>query len=152
MAKVYLTKERLAELKKELVDLKSTARKDIADRLKQAKELGDLSENSEFISAREDQVLLEHRIGQLEEMIREASIIQKPKDNDLIKMGSTIKVQKGTREFTYTIVGPEDSSPTKGMISNVSPLGRAFLGRKAGGLVKVQTPGGPAEYKILNIE
>lgn len=152
MARVYLTKERLAELKKELVDLKSRARKEIAERLKQAKEMGDLSENSEFLNAREDQVLLEHRIGQLEEITREAALIHKPKDSQIIKIGSTIKVQKGDRIFTYTIVGPQDSRPDKGLISNESPLGRAFLGKKVGEAVKVQTPVGSADYKISKIE
>ncbi|MFA5083916.1 MAG: transcription elongation factor GreA [Candidatus Paceibacterota bacterium] len=152
MTRVFLTKERLAELKKELADLKTNARREIAERLKQAKEMGDLSENSEFISAREDQVLLEHRIGQLEEMTREAALIHKPNQNEVIKIGSTIKVQKGNRFFTYTIVGPEDSKPNKGLISNESPLGKAFLGKKSDDLVKAQTPVGLAEYRIIKIE
>lgn len=152
MTRVYLTKERLAELKKELADLKTDARKEISERLKQAKEMGDLSENSEFISAREDQVLLERRIGQLDEMIREAALIHKPNQSQIIKIGSTVKIQKGNRFFTYTIVGPEDSRPNKGLISNESPLGRAFLGKKLDDTVKVQTPIGLAEYRIIKIE
>lgn len=152
MTKVYLTKERLAEFKKELADLKTRARREIAERLKQAKELGDLSENSEFLSAKENQVLLEHRISKLEDLTREAAIIYKPKDGQTIKIGSTIKVQKGDRVFDYTIVGPEDSQPGKGLISNESPLGKAFLEKKAGETVKVQTPVGLTEYKIIKIE
>ncbi|MDP3052814.1 MAG: transcription elongation factor GreA [bacterium] len=151
MTRVYLTRERLVELKNELVDLKTNARKEISERLKQAKEMGDLSENSEFTSAREDQVLLEHRIGQLEEMIREAALIHKPSQSDTVKIGSTIKVQKGNQFFTYTIVGPEDSKPGKGLISNESPLGKAFLGKKSDDIVKAQTPVGLAEYKIIKI-
>ncbi len=152
MARVYLTKERLVELKKELSDLKTDARKEIAERLKQAKEMGDLSESSEFASAREDQVLLEHRIGQLEEMIREAALIHKPNQSQLIKIGSAIKVQKGNRFFTYTIVGPQDSKPNQGLISYESPLGKAFLGKKLDDTVKVQTPSGMSEYIIIKIE
>ena len=152
MTKVYLTKERLAELKKELADLKTRARKEIAERLKQAKEMGDLSENSEFSSAKEAQTLIEYRISQLEDLTREAAIIHKPKDGQTIKIGSAIKVQKGNRFFNYTIVGPEDSQPGKGLISNESPLGKAFLEKKAGETVKVQTPVGLAEYKIIKIE
>ncbi len=152
MARVYLTKERLVELKKELADLKTGARKEIAERLKQAKEMGDLSENSEFISAREDQVLLERRVGQLEEIIREAALIHKPNQSQVVKIGSTIKVQKGSQFFIYTIVGPEDSKPNKGLISNESPLGRAFLGKKSDDVVKAQTPVGLAEYRIIKIE
>jgi len=152
MARVFLTKERLAELKAELTDLKTRARKEIAERLKQAKEMGDLSENSEFISAREDQVLLEHRINQLEELVREAALIHKSKDNEIVKIGSTIKVQRGNHFFTYTIVGPQDSQPNKGLISNESPLGKAFLGKKVGEKAKTQTPTGPAEFEIIKIE
>lgn len=152
MAKAYLTKERLVEIKKELADLKTRSRKEIAERLKQAKEMGDLSENSEFINAREDQVLLEHRINQLEELTREASLIHKPKDSLVVKIGSTLKAQKGSRDFIYTIVGPEDSQPDKGLISNESPLGRAFLGKKTGDSVEISVPGGKAKYKIIKIE
>ncbi len=152
MTRVYLTKERLAELKKELSDLKTVARKEISERLKQAKEMGDLSENSEFSSAREDQVLLERRIGQLEEMIREAALIHKPNQSQIVKIGSTIKIQKGSQFFTYTIVGPEDSKPGKGLISNESPLGRAFLGKKTGDSIEISVPGGKVKYKIIKIE
>ena len=152
MTNVYLTKERLAELKKELGDLKTIARREIAERLKQAKELGDLSENSEFTSAKEAQLLTEYRIGQLEDLIREAAIINKPRNSRTIEIGSTIKVQKGNQVFDYTIVGPQDSQPGKGKISNESPLGKAFLGKKSGETVKAQTPVGLTEYKIIKIE
>lgn len=152
MTKVYLTKERLAELKKELAELKTNTRREITERLKQAKELGDLSENSEFFSAREAQVLLEHRISQLDDLIRQATIIHKPKDSQVIEIGSAIKVQKNDRVFDYEIVGPQDSQPNKGLISNESPLGKAFLGKKVGEIVKVKTPVGLIEYKIIKIE
>lgn len=152
MAKIYLTKERLAEIKKELADLKTRARREIAERLRQAKELGDLSENSEFVSAREEQLFLESRINQLEDLIRSAVIIHKSKGSQVVKIGSMIKVQKNHQIFTYTIVGSEDARPGKGMISNASPLGKAFLRKKVGEAVKVATPIGPAEYKILEIE
>jgi len=152
MTRVYLTKERLAELKNELADLKTRARKEIAERLKQAKEMGDLSENSEFVSAREDQVLLERRVGQLEDMVREAALIHKSGQSQVIKIGSTIKVQRGNRFFTYTIVGPQDSKPNQGLISYESPLGKAFLGKKADETVKAETPSGSVEYVIIKIE
>jgi len=152
MTRVYLTKERLAELKNELADLKTRARKEIAERLEQAKEMGDLSENSEFVSAREDQVLLERRVGQLEDMVREAALIHKSGQSQVIKIGSTIKVQRGNRFFTYTIVGPQDSKPNQGLISYESPLGKAFLGKKADETVKAETPSGSVEYVIIKIE
>jgi len=148
----YLTKERLAELKKELADLKSRVRKEIAEHLKHAKELGDLSENSEFLSAREEKLLLENRISQLEELTRGAVLIHKPKGSQIIKIGSTLKVQKDSRIFTYIIVGSQDSQPGKGLISDKSPLGKAFLGKKPGEVIKVETPAGPIKYKILKIE
>jgi transcription elongation factor GreA len=152
MEKVYLTKERLAELKKELTDLKTRARREIAERLKHAKELGDLSENSEFSSAREDQRLLESRIGQLEDLICQATIIHKPKNSRMVKVGSTIKVKKNNQTLVYTIVGSEDAQPMKGLISNESPLGKGFLGRKVGDVTKIETPVGSAQYKIIEIE
>lgn len=152
MAKNYLTRKRLAELKKELIDLKTRARQEVAERLKQAKELGDLSENSEFASARDEQQLLENRINQLEDLIRSAVIIHKSKGSQVVKIGSTLKVQKNSQIFVYTIVGSEDAQPEKGLISNESPLGKAFLGKKVGEVVKVATPVGLAEYKIIKIE
>lgn len=155
MERVYLTKERLVEIKKELADLKTRARREIAERLKQAKELGDLSENSEFINTREEQSLLENRINQLEDLIRSAAVIRKPKTSQTVKIGSTIKVikvQKNHQISTYTIVGSEDARPDKGLISNESPLGRAFLGKKVGEVVKAATPIGPSQYKIIEIE
>jgi len=152
MAQNYLTKERLEDLKKELDDLKTRARREIAERLKQAKELGDLSENSEFVSAREDQRLLENRINQLEDLVRNAILIHKTEKSQTVRIGSTIKVQKNHQVFAYTIVGSEDAQPAKGLISNESPLGRAFLGKKIGDLVKAATPAGPTEYKIVEIE
>lgn len=148
----YLTKERRAELKKELADLKSRGRKEIAEHLKQAKELGDLSENSEFLSCREEQLLLEKRISQLEELIRGTVLIRRPKDSRTVKIGSRLKVQKDNQIFTYILVGSEDSQPAKGLISNRSPLGKAFLGKKIGDVVKVETPAGQIEYKILEIK
>jgi transcription elongation factor GreA len=152
MQKTFLTKEKLVELKRELVDLQTGARREIAERLKQAKELGDLSENSEFASAREEQRLLESRIDQLEDLVRNAAVIRKPQNIQTVKIGSTLKVQKNSQIFVYTIVGSEDARPEKGLISNESPLGRAFLGKKVGEVVKVETPSGHTQYKIIEIE
>jgi transcription elongation factor GreA len=152
MTQNYLTKERLTELKKELTGLKTRVRQEIAERLKHAKEMGDLSENSEFTSAKEDQRWLENRVNQLEDLIRNATLIHKPLKSQTVKIGSTIKAQKKNQIFVYTIVGSEDAQPTKGLISNQSPLGRAFLGKKIGDIIKAETPIGHAEYKILEIE
>lgn len=149
---VYLTKERLEELQKELADLKSAGRQEIAERLKRAKELGDLSENSEYFEARESQERLELRIGDLEELIKNAVIIKKITGSLTVKVGSTIKVQKDGKIFTYMIVGSNESQPEKGFISNESPLGRGFLGHKVGDSILVKTPAGTQHYKIIAIE
>lgn len=149
---IYLTKERLEELRKELADLKLTGRQEIAERLKRAKELGDLSENSEYFEARESQERLELRIGDLEELIKNAVIIKKVTGSSTVKVGSTVKVQKNSAFFTYTIVGSNESQPEKGFISNESPLGHGFLGHKVGDSVSIKTLAGAQHYKIIAIE
>ena len=150
--KQYLTKERLEELKEELVDLRSRRRIEVGERLKRAKELGDLSENSEYFEAREEQGQVESRIGELEEMIKNAEIIEKSSSTNSVSIGSTVVVQKtGGPEMKLTIVGSNETKPEAGLISNESPLGSAFLGKKVGDIVIVKTPGGQAEYKILSI-
>lgn len=152
LEQVYLTKERLEELKKELVDLKTVGRQEIAERLKRAKELGDLSENSEYFEAREAQNQLEARIADLEELVKNPVLIKKVAGSSTIKVGSTFKAQKNSSIFSFTIVGSNESQPEKGLISNESPLGRAFLGKKVGDAVEVQTPGGLQKYKVIEIQ
>ena len=155
MNKVYLSKERLEELKEELADLKSRGRQEIAERLKRAKELGDLSENSEYMEARESQTRLEIRIAELEESVRNAEIIQKPGKGEVVKIGSTVRVEKcddNEKIFVYNIVGSNEAQPEKGLISNESPLGGSLLGKKVGDMVIVNTRKGEARYKILAIE
>lgn len=147
----YLTQERLEELKAELDNLKNTRRAEVADRLKRAKELGDLSENSEYIEAREEQAHVEARIFELEEMVKNARVIQRPVNADKVQMGSIVEVERGGNNFKFTIVGSNEARPEAGLISNESPLGRAFFGRKAGEEVKVKTPAGEAAYKIVKI-
>ena len=148
----YLTKDRFAELQEELKRLKTEGRKAVAERLKKAKEYGDLSENSEYAEAKEEQDRLERRIFELEEMLKNVSIIQKPTvKSDEVTVGATIKVSKDGKEFTYQIVGSNETQPEAGRISNESPLGRAFLGKKAGDIAKITTPKGEVEYKIVAI-
>jgi len=148
----YLTKDRFAELQEELKRLKTEGRKAVAERLKKAKEYGDLSENSEYAEAKEEQDRLERRIFELEEMLKNVSIIQKPTGkSDEVTVGATIKVSKDGKEFTYQIVGSNETQPEAGKISNESPLGRAFLGKKAGDIAKITTPKGEVEYKIVAI-
>ena len=154
MDKQYLTKERLEELKEELADLKTRRPIEVGDRLKKAKELGDLSENSEYFEAREEQAQVETRIGELEDMVKSAEIIAKDHSLNLVSIGATIEVEKGQdgQRRKFTIVGSNETKPEAGFISNESPLGTAFLGKKVGDKVAVTAPGGKSEYTILNIE
>lgn len=151
MDKQYLTKERLEELKKELEDLKVRRRIEIGERLKKAKELGDLSENSEYFEAREEQAQVETLIGELEDMIKNAEIIEKPTTMGIVSIGSTVEVEKNSQRQKFTIVGSNEAKPEQGFISNESPLGSAFLNRKIGEKVMILTPKGKVEYQIMAI-
>jgi transcription elongation factor GreA len=148
----YLTPERLEELKTELSELKNKKRIEVAERLKRAKELGDLSENSEYFEAREEQALVEARILELEEMVKNASVIKKAASTETVQMGSTVEIAKDGQTFKFTIVGSNEARPEAGLLSNESPLGKAFVGKRVGAEVKVKTPTGEVAYKILHIE
>jgi len=152
MNKHYLTKEGFKELETELEQLKKEARVEIAERLKRAKEYGDLSENSEYSDAKEAQSKLESRIFELEEIIRNAVLIKKNNQKNIVGIGSTVEAQKGIKTFKYTIVGSREARPEANLISNESPLGMAFLGKKVGDIVEIYTPSGKAKYKIVKIE
>ena len=150
--KHYITKEGFEDLKLELERLKKDARAEIAERLKRAKEYGDLSENSEYIDAKDSQAKLESRIFELEEAVRNAALIKKAKGKTMVSIGSTIEVQKNGKALKYTIVGSEEADPLRNLISNESPLGRAFLDKRVGDVLEVQIPVGKNKYKILSIE
>lgn len=152
MDQYYLTQERLEELKVELNHFKTVKRAEVAERLKRAKEMGDLSENSEYFEAREEQSGVESRIFELEEMIKNASVIEKPVSNNAVHIGSTIEVSKDGVKQKFTIVGSNEARPEAGLISNESPLGREFLGKSEGAVVKVRTPKGEVSYKIVKVE
>src|SRR3989344_9301210 len=114
----YLTPERLEELKAELNELKTSKRAEVADRLKRAKELEDLSENSEYIEAREEQAHIESRIYEVEEMIKNASVIKHPASKDKVQMGSTIEVSRDGQAMKFTIVGSNEARPEARLILN----------------------------------
>lgn len=152
MDKYYLTKERFEELKKELEMLRSEKRREVAERLKQAKEFGDLSENSEYSEAREEQGRVENRIFELEDILKKAVIIKTGEAGDRVVIGSIVSVKKDGQVFRYRIVGSNEAKPEDSKISNESPLGRAFLDKKVGESVQVATPGGSVAYQILKIE
>ena len=149
-----MSKEKVDELKNRLKELQTTKRFEIAERLKRAKEHGDLSENFEYAQAKEDQDKLEREIFDLEILLKNARIITKPKSKNVVNVGLTVTVkQKGKGEMTYTIVGSQDADPNQNKISNLSPIGRALLGKKTGDTVKVKTPKGTeVEYEVTGIE
>jgi len=154
MAEQFLSREKVEELKKHLKELQTTKRFEIAERLKRAKEHGDLSENFEYAQAKEDQDKLEREIFDLELLLKNARVITKPKSKHIASVGLAVTVRpKGKDEVTYTIVGSQDADPTQNKISNISPIGKAFLGKKVGDVVKVKTPKGvEIEYEVVNIE
>jgi len=149
----YITKEGLQKLIDELEELKTVRRKEVIERIRTAKELGDLSENAEYADAKEEQSFIEGRILELENFIRKAEIIDSS-NSEMVMLGNTIEVEcegeKNKRQ--YTIVGSNEASPLEGKISNESPLGRAFLGKKLGEAVEVTIPKGTIKCTIINIK
>lgn len=148
----YLSQEGIEILKKELHELKTKKRQEIAKRLQEAKDLGDLSENAEYFEAKEAQSLNENRIGELEDLLKNAVVIKTPSAEDIVGIGSTVEVKLGDNTDVFKIVGSAEAKPQDGKISNESPLGRAFLNKKIGEEVDVKTPGGIVKYKIMKIE
>lgn len=148
----YLTAKKLEELKAELEQYRTVRRLEVADRLKRAKELGDLSENSEYFEAREEQQFVESHIFELEDIIKNASVIKMTTGTKTIQIGTSFEVDKAGKKTRFTIVGAGEVKPEAGLISNESPLGQAFLGKKNGDTVKIKTPAGDTVYKILGIE
>lgn len=149
----FITQEGLEKLKKELHELKTTTRQEIARRIQEAKELGDLSENAEYVAAKEAQSLNDRRILELEKVIKEATTIKKEEGIvGIVQIGSTIVVENNKTTKQLTIVGSNEADPTQGKISNESPLGKAFLGHKTGDEVEIKVPSGVTKYKILEIK
>ena len=148
----YLTKEKFEELGLELERLKTEGRKEITESLKIAKELGDLSENSQYIEARDEQQRVERRISEIEQMLKEAEIITKrPKKRDVVEVGATVEVSRNGDTVKFFIVGSSEADPVGGYISNESPLGRVLIGKKVGESVEVKTPSGKTKYQIKSI-
>ena len=147
----YISPKGLEKLKKGLEGMKTKTRREIAARLESAKALGDLSENAEYQEAKEAQSLNESQIAELEEKLRNIVVIQKPTDSSIVQVGATIDVDSSSGRETFTIVGSEEADPREGKISNESPLGMAFLGKKAGETVEVKTPAGMVSFRLLDI-
>ncbi len=151
MAKHYLSKEGHEKLEQELESLKNTELPKVIERIAVAKELGDLSENAEYQDAKEQQGFIAGRIAEIENILKNAELISDNKNSDVIMVGSTIDIDCDHGKFTYTITGPTEADPAKGMISNESPLGRAFIGRRVGEQVTVNIPKGDMKCVIKKI-
>ncbi len=154
---VLITKLGLDKLKEELKYFKDARRKEVAARLKEAIAYGDLSENSEYEEAKNEQAFVEGRILELEKMITNAKIIHEDEKTtqDSVQIGTTVTVQNLTEEDdaeTYTIVGSTEADPTEHKISNESPIGSALIGKTKGDVIKVKVPAGIYEYKVLKIK
>ena len=150
-----LTREGLTKLETELDDLKTVHRKEVNDRIRQAKEFGDLSENAEYEDAKQEQAFIEGRILKLEQMVRNARLIDESDYSaDEVHLGSTVKVKdiKTNAAHEFALVGSAEADPASQRISNESPLGRALLGHKKGETVDVATPRGVVKYKIEQIK
>lgn len=152
MVNQYFSKEGLEKLKEEYALRTGQTRADIAARIKEAKDQGDLSENAEYAEAKEAQSLNEGRIEDLKAILDNAVIIAKPAAGGAVAVGSHIRVQNGGEAREFLIVGASEADPVNGKISNESPLGSAFLGRKKGEKVSVTTPKGPVEYKVIEVK
>jgi len=152
---VYLTKERLVELEKELQNLKTNGRREIASKIAEARAHGDLSENAEYDAAKEEQGLFELRISKLENVLSRARIIDTshlPDGQAHILSTVIIKNLKNQKEVTYTLVSPEEADFQAGKISVTSPVGQGLMGSKVGDLIKVKAPAGLLEFEILSIK
>ncbi len=151
--KHYLSQEKCDELVAELSNLKTIKRKEIAERLEFAKSLGDLSENAEYHSAREEQADTEDRIGQIENILKTCEIITQH-HGGTVQVGSKVVVKKSSdkSESELLIVGPEEVDPTQGKISYLSPLGSKLMGNKPGSKISVTTPKGQLAYEIVKIK
>lgn len=152
---ILLTDEGLLKLEQELEMLKTQKRQEVAEKIKVARGFGDLSENSEYDAAKEEQAQVEARIVQLENMLKNAKVIDEDDiDLNVVSVGTRIKVydEEFDEELEYSIVGSTEADPDKNKISDESPVGKALIGRSVGEIVDVDTPGGTIQFKILSID
>lgn len=151
MKKTYrLTQAGVDELKDELGSLVAQ-RATVADRIRQARELGDLSENAEYQTAREDQDRLEVRISELEHVLQNMQVIKKPKGNGQVRLGSSVKLKAGNQTKEFQVVGTIEADPLNGKISDESPIGQALLGKKEGDTAEIKTNSHSVKYTITDI-
>ncbi len=152
---VILTPEGYEKLKSEIEELSTTKRREVAERIRVAREFGDIAENAEYDDAKNEQMLLEHRIATLEERLRDARVISK-KDiaKDVVSVGSKVKLRDVAAKETieYHIVGSAEANPAENKLSNESPVGKAIIGHKKGETVEVSAPRGTLKFKIIEIK
>lgn len=150
---VYLTEQGREKLESELEHLRTVRRKEVAERLHEAMQGGELIENAEYEAAKNEQAFVEGRILELEDTLARAKKIEKPGPDGVVHVGSTVTIKEGRRKpETYTIVGAAESSPKDGLISNESPLGRSLLEKHKGDVVEVETPSGQRKVRIVKVE
>jgi transcription elongation factor GreA len=152
---VILTPEGLVELKAKIDHLSTSRRREVAERIRAAREFGDISENAEYDDAKNEQAMLEKQIADLEDKLRSATVIETPASGDMVTVGVMVHVkdQKTDKSQKYKIVGSAEANPAEQKLSNESPVGRALLGHKRGDVVSVPVPRGPArKLKITKIE
>lgn len=148
---VYLTHEGLKKLRDEYKQLTSVKRKDVTERISKAREFGDISENSEYDTARDEQSFVEGRILEVEDILKHAKIINEKAKHNIVEMGSKVKVDVNGEKDEFVIVSSVEANPTEGKISNESPVGKALLGAKVGDVVTVSSTI-KSTYKILEIK
>jgi transcription elongation factor GreA len=148
-----ITPEGLEALKAELERLEGEARREIARRIKVARELGDLSENAEYHIAKEDQAHLETKIARLNQRLRAARVVEAPAESEIVAFGTTVTVadDESGREATYTLVGPTEADLSAGKLSSESPMAKALMGRRPGDAVDVQTPRGVRRQRVVRL-
>jgi transcription elongation factor GreA len=152
MKKFQFTEEGYAKIKQEYEELKHSKRQQAIDRLQKARAMGDLSENSEYVAAKEDLAFIEGRIRELEELMAHAEIVATQADGHTVDMGCKVIINVNGKDDEFTIVGEFEADPMAKKLSVTSPIGKALVGKKVGETVEVQVPAGKLKYKILDIK
>ena len=148
---VLLTKDGISKVEKELEELRTVRRAEVAERIKYAKDFGDISENAEYEDAKNEQGMVEGRILVLENMLRNAVVIEEAPNGGVVRLGSAVDVRDEFGKQTFSIVGPAEVDVAEGRISLESPMGKALIGHKVGEEVEVQSPSGPRRVKIVRV-
>jgi len=152
MKNIQLTKTGFEKLKQEFEELKTKTREEVLKRLNQARSMGDLSENSAYSSAKEELNLVEGRIAELEEILKNAKIVEEVQDKTTVQLGSSVVVEINGKKEKFEIVGEFEADPLNKKLSHTSPIGKALFGKKIGEWVEVEVPAGKIRYKIVEIQ